>query len=647
VPLHSYLDATKQRDDLLSEWKTFFLKIGIQETISWSKRSFSRAELSRTYPLYFSLLPSGQPNDLYGFKNDFYSYELHLWTFIEYAHEYDFAIVFWSQVFCNGLSLKSKDYDRGICYYPTAIDSFNEWYVLNMPIFPTTLKKCFLAKEVFINDKEITEIAGKYLPVFDNDEPLPDEFRRRLPFRERLDLGDYLSILESISKEPNENVSLKKIDQKRIGLIYDNLAVLVPNLTTKRKQEISDWARSNKLLSINGVFLNGSDLFWLTERTDYYPDGLELIFVPDLSRKNGNIEELLALFGVNIISEFKLQTGKSTNSTSLQIELLSKSPYLSAVIEKKSTEDFETIFHNLQSSIKTLKTLSTDKIELAYSFKGQERVISRPSSFFDTPKNVLYFTGDWKSPTTMYSLIGHLAKPLSLGIYQEELRLFLQLEEEEVGEWLQTKFEIKREEIDNFQSVMLLRSQLVPATEEEIRPSEAGVLTDNSSLKTRISINEEAQEIVFSTLEQKGFKIQSRSKITFTILEGIKNPDGKPIKVVVKSAKQGRIYFTPLEWLALAEPDAQLFVLTAGNKVANIRLEDLQQINDEFHMRFNTEHFVLSNLKVLANFFKELPYTHFIFIAPESTADYFQPFGLGERNSSSRDLSPDDKKLMH
>lgn len=171
-------------------------------------------------------------------------------------------------------------------------------------------------------------------------------------------------------------------------------------------------------------------------------------------------------------------------------------------------------------------------------------------------------------------------------------------------------------------------------------------LIDNSSEKSRISISEDAKEIIFQSLREKGFNVSQSVKINYTVVDGIISPNGKPIKIVVKSAKAGNIYFNPNEWLALAEPDSQLFVVTRGNVVRNVTLSDLENLNDTFHMRLNTESFATSNLKVFAKFFQYLKGTHFIFESPESTTDYLQQFGLSERNSSSKELSADDKNLL-
>jgi hypothetical protein len=171
-------------------------------------------------------------------------------------------------------------------------------------------------------------------------------------------------------------------------------------------------------------------------------------------------------------------------------------------------------------------------------------------------------------------------------------------------------------------------------------------LIDNSSEKSRISIGIDAKEIILQELKDKNFKVSENLQINYTIVDDVINPDGNPVKLVIKSAKAGKIYFNPNEWLALTEPNSQLFVVTRGNVVRNVTLSDIESLNDTFHMRLNTQSFAMTNLKVFAKFFQYLPYTHFIFETPESTTDYLLQFGLSERNPSSNELSADDKDLL-
>jgi hypothetical protein len=655
-------DTYKQPADLKSEWKTFFLYIGAKEKITWENSKIKDIS-NRPDTAYFQIFKNDLQENKGKYSNGGWQFNLDYFTINRISFQdiiisdYEKSFVFWEYVIknCEPYNSDYVDYAEGYTglyrnfWFRHKQESYFKWSINNLPIFPSTTKKCFKASELFINDKEISEIAGNYLPVFDYDEAIPKEWRSILPFKKNLELNDYLEILEKIAnqkKKKEEDDISKIIGKKKIALIYNKLASSLSDFSKDEKQDISNWAKTNKILSQNDDFVKTTELFWLKGTTTNFSSVLELAFIPDELYDDENIEELLSLFGVTVISEFKLIKNKTATNDSLQNELFSISPYLSAIVEKKSGEEFESIFKNLKSSIKNLKVVNAQSLELAYVYNGQQQVISKPDSYFDENENTLYFTGKWESPTTMYSLIEHISKALHIEKYQEEIRLFLQLDPENIAEWLKSKFDIDKQGVENMPAVSKFIEELVSATEEEIKPSDAGVLMDNSSIKTRISINEEAQEIIFDTLERNNFIVENRSNITYTILEGVKNPNGILIKVVVKSAKAGRIYFTPLEWLALAEEDSQLFVLTAGNKVRNVTLADLQRVNDEFHMRFNTEQFVISNLQILANFFKGLPYTHFIFTTPESTTDYLQQFGLSERNPSSSELSADDKNLL-
>ena len=644
----------KQKEDLISEWKTFFLKIGMSENISIIHIRANFSDSNGIEADYFRQVSAEAKQGhsyphLVGVGN---SIHLDKMRYSEFAKDYKFSKIFWQQAIKTiDPSNINQNARMPWGYYGShcSVQNYFFWSIEHSEIFPTTTREISKASNVFINDKEIRELAGNYLPVFDYDEALPKEWRSILPFKKGLELFDYLEILEKISSYKNkrdDDDTSRVTGKNKLTLVYAKLASLLSDFSKDEKQDISDWAITNKILSHSGTFANASELFWLKGTSSNFNSDFELAFIPDELKDDENIEELLCLFGVNIITEFKLIKKKTETNDSLQNELFTIIPYLSAIIEKKNGEEFEEIFKKLKSLTKNLKVVSASDLEFAYVYNGKQQVISKPDSYFDETQNTLYFTGKWESPTTMYSLIENVAKALQIERYQEELRLFLQLSPEEIAVWLQTKFDINKQEVENLPDVSVFLEKLVSADEEEITPSHAGVLMDNSSIKTRISINEEAQEIIFDTLEQNDFIIENRSNITFTIIEGVKNPVGKLIKVVVKSSKAGRVYFTPLEWLALAEDDSQLFVLTTGNKVRNVTLADLQKVNDEFHMRFNTEQFVISNLKVFANFFKWLPYTHFIFMTPESTTDYLQQFGLSDRNPSSSELTPDDKNLL-
>ena len=534
----------------------------------------------------------------------------------------------------------------GICYYPSHLTPFNDWIIKNLAIFPTTQKKCLVASEVFINSRDNIEIGGKYLPVFDCNLFPSDNWSDYLPFKKVFELEDYLQVIEAIETDSLKDEELKNNNKKRLGLIYNKIKSLIPNLQSKKKNIISEWAISHNLLSDNGTFEKARELKWIKiEGFSNTSEHLKLLFIPENCETNTDeFAELLDLFGVQIIDSFIPDIKNKVPNATLKIQLQVILPYFTAILERKQYLDYSIEFERLSKIIDNTEFYNASDIVL--SFKNQDEIILGPSLHAYLADSELTFKGKWTSPITLYALIPELLKLFKLSGLSDELMLLIQLDENEIKQWLvEQGYELTyiQEKPEYATAIEKVKSY---TTEEDTEQSFD--LVDNSDERSRITLSLEAKEIIFDKLREKGFTVPDTLEINYTIVRGIKNPKGFPIKVVVKSGKAGKLYFNPSEWLALTESDTQLFVVTRGNIVRNVILENLTEINDTFHMRFNTQAFAVNtNLKAFANFFRYLPYTHFIFDTPESTTDYLQQFGLSERNPSSKELTSDDKNLLH
>jgi len=645
-----------EHGDLSSEWKTFFLKIGVAENICLQKIRTSRYGCKKTIEDdYFvevgaiALEKATRTNRYPYLVSDSNPIELHKITFSEYATNGKFSKIFWEQVFkyITPSNIPSSAYLHW-GYYGSVwdVENYFFWSLKNSKKFPTTNKEVLLPSQIFINTKEIKEIAGKYLPVFACDIIPDDDWLLHIPFKQKLEIEDYLEIIEQIGVETEKDEELKNINKKRLGLIYNKLSTLISNLSAKKKNLISDWSASHKLLCDNGNFIDADELKWVKiEGFQNTSEHLKLIFIPEnCDTKNEEFEQLLELFGVQIIDSFIPEIRNKTPNATLKIQLQIILPYLTAILERKHYLDYSTEYRRLTNIIDTTDYFNATEIVL--SFKNQEETIQGPALYAYLDRNELSFKGKWTSPRTLYALIPEILRLFTLSDLTDELKLLILLDENEIKEW----FIEQGYEIEAIQEKPEYKTSLDKVKEytgeEDIEQSYD--LVDNSDERSRINISLEAKEIIFETLKRKGFVVPSTLEINYTVVRGITNPNGLPVKIVVKSGKAGKLYFNPNEWLALTEADTQLFVVTRGNIVRNVTLNNLTAINDTFHMRFNTEAFAVNtNLKAFANFFRYLPYTHFIFETPESTTDYLQQFGLNERNSSSKELSSDDKNLLH
>ena len=437
-----YVSETyKQPEDLISEWKTLFLKIGISENISMIRIRTSISGNNGIEQKYFVQVGEeakqghGYPH-LVGSSN---LINLDKIRFSEFAKDYKFSKVFWQQAIKTiHPDSVSQQASMPWGYYGshTSVKNYFFWSIENSGIFPSTTKECLTAKNLYINDKEITDIAGKYLPVFDYDEPLPDEWRTLLPFKDKLELNDYLTVLEKIAEQTEEDEILRKYNRKKIGLIYNKLASLLPNFSEEKKEAIKNWASESKLLSANGKFENATELKWI--KIDGFTtasEKLKIIQFPENCNINSKtFEELISLFQVQIIDKFIPTFEKEKKDFELKNKLQNILPYFVAIIEKKQYADFTKEFDRLFSVV--TKTEFFNATEIKLSFKYQKETIEGASLNVFRELNSFYFKGRWRSPITMFTLIPELSSLLEVTGLNDELRLLLQLDEAEIIEWL-------------------------------------------------------------------------------------------------------------------------------------------------------------------------------------------------------------------
>lgn len=643
------------------ELRSLFLKIGVSEKIkpiSFEKIKHSDImDKNNTHLFSIDLWHYLQEiKSEYSFPID--SYDITTITFVKYIENYKVSILFWSHIFKeegmrNSYLQHSRGYwgyadMRGQEYGTRADDPYLIWKVKNKKCIPTNQKKCMSHKEVYTNtDEELVFIIGKYFPVLNTDTKPSDKWVETLELRTELYIFDYLMLLVKISEDNDENHKNSTLTKKRIGLIYKKLSEIIPQITEYEKRNLPIWLYDLKLLSTTGSFENANELKWVRIEgyTNTSEDHLKLLFIPEnCETNNNNFEELLQLIGVQIIDSFIPDIKNKVPNATLKIQLQVILPFFTAILERKHYLDFSDEFKRLSKIIDNTEFYNASEIVL--SFKNQDEIILGPSLHAYLSDSELSFKGKWTSPITLYALIPELLKLFKLSGLSDELKLLIQLDENEIKQWLvEQGYELTyiEEKPEYTTAIEKVKSY---TTEEDTEQSVD--LVDNSDERSRITISLEAKEIIFDKLRDKNFVVPNALEINYTIVRGIKNPKGFPIKVVVKSGKAGKLYFNPSEWLALTESDTQLFVVTRGNIVRNVTLKDLTAINDTFHMRFNTQAFAVNtNLKAFANFFRYLPYTHFIFDTPESTTDYLQQFGLNERNPSSKELTSDDKNLLH
>jgi len=627
--------------DEKTEWKAFLLKCSVNQSISLKEIRTSIREGIVT-PKYFEEVTADAKKQAVALNNWpqyvglYNTVSFNMITFTELAANYNFSKVFWKQVLVS-IPLDEIKYHASVhwgMYGSTwKVENYFYWALKNLIIFPTKKGICLTVNETIVNDPEFSKIAGNYLPIFDCDESVPEEWLKILPFQMSLKLSDYLTVLSSIAGDP-ENL---KDNKERIILIYKKLS---ENFLSQ-SNEIKAWAEENKLLSINDEFKKPTELKFINH-PGFVAD--DLIYTDENITEG--IVKLFELFGVTVIHEFKPEFIHPESNPGLKIRLQEILPYVLLIAEKRNNCNYSDSYTSLSDKIDQYDFVSAEDIILSY--ESNDEMVRGNSVRSYLTEGVLYYKGRWNNQMTLYSLISDISRFLEIKNLDDELRVLLLSDINDIQAFLsealgiditmaitRTEFSKSVEKVNSYTN-----------DEDDIDDLEG--YHDYSDERSRINISNLTKIQIFEKLKEKGFIVSDNIDINYTIVTGIKNPNGKPVKLVVKGGRKGKIYFNPGEWLALTETDSQLFVVTRGNIVRNVKINDLEAYNEIFLMRFNTRAFAVdTNLKAFAQFFRYLPYTHFIFNTPESTNDFMEEFGLNERNRSASDLSADDKELLY
>lgn len=360
----------------------------------------------------------------------------------------EYSKMFWKNIISNSNNLSELN---GLAYYKFGIgngqNNYSEsvmnyfpWFIKNNRCIPTTTKEILAPENVFINTKEIKEIVGNYLPVFDYDDPLPSDWNDFLQFKSKLEINDYLNILSMIAKDAEEAVEKDvnfRFSLKRIGLIYNKIASIIPDMNSESKQSISEWASVNKLLAVTDDFIPASQLKWITvEGFSTESEKLKVIKLPENSEKNSdNFKELISLFKVQTIDEFFPMFEELTPDVSLKHKLEKILPYYVALIEKKQLEDGEKEFERIYQLLDLTEFYSASEIKLSFNYLNE--TFDGPTLTVYKSNNKFHFKGKWRSERTLLSLIKELSNLLKVNGLNEELRfLLLETEEIEIREWL-------------------------------------------------------------------------------------------------------------------------------------------------------------------------------------------------------------------
>lgn len=466
-----------QQVDLISEWKSFFLRLGVAEKVAQVRISLSRGQARSQFKSFLRFFDRNntQPYTSYAggkYNNEITTYKLSVYSLLEYATEFSFSKTFWDYVFQTRFARRTAD--EGLAAWQNKIsldENLFEWSLSNTAILPTKLKTCACAGDIFINDQEIIEIAGAHLPVLDYDRPLSNEWKALLPLKKSLSLDDYLNILSGMS-EGAKRAALTRADEKRLGLIYNKLADMMVNMSEEDCEQIMDWGAVNRLPSTNRHFELVHQLKIVNiAGFDTSTDSLKVMLLPQNSRPGTDgFKTLMQLLRIQEIDSFVPYFGEQPPEAeiSLKNKLLHTLPYFALLVAKKKYEELSEVFRKLLNNLKPAEFFRADIIRL--TFENGSETISGPALNIYRDRSRLYFKGKWHSPLVMYGLLPELTGLLEVREMNEDLRLLLDLSEAEIEEFFT---DLGYDVQDT--AFLALRQQIQPELERALPTAEAEI----------------------------------------------------------------------------------------------------------------------------------------------------------------------------
>ena len=657
------------RWDSIDDWAFFFkkcgirYKIGISETILRSRQSnpYFLIQAAQSYKEYnhgYYYNYFGRINPLENIR-----FRVSYFTFVNYEspdYELDKFILSrvlsqtkdnWSTVdriigdihywteYRNVKPVEKKLFSFVPDQYRYRFDSYLQYIVSNEQKYPTTMGTSEKAEKVFLNTTGIKELCGKYLPVLDLDAQVHGTWLSIIPFKRYLSIGDLLDILDGVSKDDEAEKDEKK---ERVSRVYKEIL----DRDWHQSQEISEWVQTHKIMAQSGEFLPASELTYIT--VDGFKQNNNKVYCERMGQDNREkLLQLLKSFGVKVITreDIRLKIENKEEDSQWKDELLKISPYF-AVMRTKGT-DFADKVKEIEERISKAHFYRCEAINLTYG--EQDDVISK--SFYTENENFycqkglsrsvrtglaisplcgyLGLKGDSESDLLFVMMIGdHSSRVEYLSAAGYDTDGLVEEQAHDVEEHVGIPAETVSNNIDS-----------QGANTPEVLPSttSARVLMERGNVdrEGQENINREVRIIAKQYLDEKGYDVSNWSPETSVsdVVQIVKDPNGKPVNVVIRSAEQGIIHLAPSSFKTLMSSPDNLLIVKGQNGLHCIDFEELFSGNPNVNLIFDANYTPLHYFQALGILFEYVKNTTFVIRDPVySVRDEIRGFGLEVTN---------------
>jgi hypothetical protein len=179
--------------------------------------------------------------------------------------------------------------------------------------------------------------------------------------------------------------------------------------------------------------------------------------------------------------------------------------------------------------------------------------------------------------------------------------------------------------LGDINDLLLLANQGKPSIQIE----GDGPFFPNGIGSERAGINDEAKRQAATWLRGKGYFVPEPLNSNYYRLIGIRDRNGDPLIVHVRSSRAGNLYIYPNDWEELSQSNALLLVVLPGGRITSLTFEDLMQSKSPILLEFNSQIFTPEGLVAFGKLFQYIPGVNFIIRSNNfSVSDEIKSFGL-------------------
>lgn len=395
-------------------------------------------------------------------------YYLQTFTFLEQTNKSDFAKLFWNRIFEKYTLSKDRNGKTPLNYSPpkdftayklgggiefttldemawgryldnrTHIPSFILWYIQNAKCIPTN-KGLKVASESYINNASICELAGYFLPVINIEQEVPDDWNKLLKLKTALSIDDLFTVMNGISDFVLNKGYLDKENEKRLGLIYNELMSKLKIDYNNVHSKITIWASNGRLVSCAKRSIKTSDLLHINisgfENTN---TGIETIFLPkNVEITHVHFIDLFNALGITVIDEFSYQAENIGEIYDLKIKLLKLvGPVCLLLKNKMIVSDMDKSMYDRFTKISKTKFTFCSNIHPIFTNKNEEIKGEIVDFYHDKADNQFLLSKEWSNPLTLLEIAYAISSLLSAIRFEKEIMMLLNLSISQIEQYL-------------------------------------------------------------------------------------------------------------------------------------------------------------------------------------------------------------------